>query len=172
MAGPSSWSRRGALVLLGAVVAVIFMFSSQSYSKQTIQPLLLRTLSFEKAEKVLPGLDIRYDGKEYRRDVNPYGMIEFLFRKGAHLFVYGVLAAVTALALRLFRLRPSATVALSLLAVAIVASLDEWNQRYSVARTPTYQDVLVDLAGGAISLALCYGAAALYKRARRRPRVD
>ncbi|MBB6671453.1 VanZ family protein [Cohnella nanjingensis] len=169
------WGRRVSLVLLCCVVVAIFKLSSQPYSVQTIQPLLSKTLSFEKAERMLPGVDIRYDGKEYRRDVNPYGMIEFLFRKGAHLFVYGVLAAVTALVLRLFRLRPAAAVALSLLAVAFVAMLDEWNQRYTPARTPTYQDVLVDLAGGALSLALCFGISALYRRfasARRRDTAE
>ncbi|MFD2328171.1 VanZ family protein [Cohnella sp. GCM10020058] len=162
-----SWRRLVALVLLCCVVVVIFKLSSQPYSKQTIQPLLFRTLSFEKAERLLPpGLDIHYDGKEYRRDVNPYGMIEFAFRKGAHLFVYGVLAAVTALVLRLFRLRPSAAAALSMAVVGLVAILDEWNQRYSSARTPTYQDVLVDLTGGAISLAVCFGISALYRQLR------
>ncbi|MFC3801471.1 VanZ family protein [Cohnella sp. GCM10012308] len=161
-----SWRRIAALILLCCVVVVIFKLSSQPYSKQTIQPLLFRTLSFDKAERLLPGLDIHYDGKEYRRDVNPYGMIEFAFRKGAHLFVYGVLAAVTALVLRLFRWRPAAAAAMSLAIVGLVAILDEWNQRYSSARTPTYQDVLVDLAGGAISLAFCFGMSALYRRWR------
>ena len=116
------------------------------------------------AEKVLPKLDIRYDGHEYRRDVNPFGLIEFLFRKGAHLFVYGVLAASAALALRQFRLRQPAVAGLALTAVLIVATLDEWNQRYSQARTPAYQDVLVDLTGGAISLLVCSEALRLYKR--------
>ncbi|CAI6087147.1 VanZ family protein [Cohnella sp. JJ-181] len=164
MSDKKSWPRRVSLILLCCVVIAIFKLSSQPYSAQTIQPLLNRTLSFEKAERVLPGVDIRYDGKEYRRDVNPYGMIEFLFRKGAHLFVYGVLAAVTALALRLFRLRPAPAAAISLAIVGLVAVLDEWNQRYSAARTPTYQDVLVDLTGGALSLALCFGVAAVYRR--------
>lgn len=162
-----SWRRLIALALLCCVVIVIFKLSSQPYSKQTIQPLLNRTLSYETAERLLPGVDIHYDGKEYRRDINPYGMIEFAFRKSAHLFVYGVLAAVTALVLSLFRLRPPAAAALSLAVVGIVAILDEWNQRYSPARTPTYQDVLVDLTGGAISLAVCFGAAALYRLWRR-----
>lgn len=166
MTDKMSWRRLIALGLLCCVVIAIFKLSSQPYSKQTIQPLLNRTLSWETAERLLPGVDIHYDGKEYRRDINPYGMIEFAFRKSAHLFVYGVLAAVTALVLRLFRLRPLSTAALSLAVVGFVAILDEWNQRYSAARTPTYQDVLVDLTGGAISLAVCFGISALYKQWR------
>ncbi|MFC5703838.1 VanZ family protein [Cohnella faecalis] len=159
-----SWILGAALLLLFCVIAAIFALSSQSYNTQTIQPLLHRTLSVDKAERIVPNLDIRYDGKEYRRDVNPFGLIEFLLRKGAHLFVYGVLAGAAALVLRMFRLRTSVVVGLSLLTVLLVAILDEWNQRYSTARTPTYQDVLVDLTGGMLSLAVCYGISRLYRR--------
>ncbi|MBB6635832.1 VanZ family protein [Cohnella thailandensis] len=161
------WSRFVALALLGAVVAAIFALSSQPFKAQTIQPFLQKNLSVQTAERVLPHLDIRYDGHEYRSDANPLGLIEFLFRKGAHMFVYGVLAAAAALALRMYRLPLPAVAGLSLAAVFLVAMLDEWNQRYSQDRTPAFQDVLVDLTGGAISLLLCYGISRLYRRLRR-----
>ncbi|WP_168735925.1 VanZ family protein [Cohnella fermenti] len=160
------WNRVAALSLLVVVVFAIFAFSNQPYRVQTIQPLLQRTLSIETVEKVLPALDIRYDGHEYRRDVNPFGLIEFLFRKGAHLFVYASLAASAALVLSMFRLRPVRVAALSLLAVLIVATLDEWNQQFSSARTPAYQDVFVDLTGGAIGLMAGYGVWRLVRRRR------
>ncbi|MEK0316243.1 VanZ family protein [Cohnella sp. 56] len=158
------WIKPAALILLCGVIAAIMMLSSQPYKAQTIQPLLLRTLPYDTAERLLPAVSIRYDGHAYRRDVNPYGMIEFLFRKGAHMFVYGALAAAAALALRQLRLRPAAAAGLALLVVLAVATIDEWNQRYSQARTPAYQDVLVDLAGGALSLTLCFAVSALYRR--------
>nr|WP_238358067.1 VanZ family protein [Cohnella zeiphila] len=149
------------------VIAAIFAFSSQSYQAQNIQPFLKHALSKETAERIIPNLNIRYDGKSYQRDVNPFGLIEFLFRKGAHLFVYGSLASAAALVLRTFRARESVAVSLSLLAVLIVASLDEWNQRYSSERTPTVQDIFVDLIGGLIGLAICYAISRLFRRARR-----
>jgi VanZ family protein len=158
------WGRCAALVLLCGVIIGIFTLSSQPYRVQTIQPFLQRTLTVEKAEKVLPKLDIRYDGKEYRRDVNPFGLIEFLFRKSAHLFVYAVLAVATALVLRMFRIRTPAVAGLSLLTVWLVAMLDEWNQRFSPARTPTYQDVIVDLTGGMLGLVIGYALSRLFRR--------
>jgi VanZ family protein len=149
--------------LLCGVIAAIFTFSSQSYRSQTIQPFLKHTLSKEEAKRVIPHLAIRYDGKAYRSDVNPYGLIEFLFRKGAHLFVYAALAAAAGLVLRTFRARALAAVTLSLLAVSIVATMDEWNQRHSPERTPAYQDILVDLTGGLIGLALLFAVLRLYR---------
>lgn len=160
----SPWLKPAALLLLGGVVVAIMLLSSQSYKAQTIQPLLLKTISYQTAERLLPGIDIRYDGKLYRRDVNPYGMLEFLFRKSAHMFVYGMLAAAAAFALRQLRLRAGMAAGLALLVVLLVAALDEWNQRYSQARTPALQDVLVDLAGGALSLSLCFVVSALYRK--------
>ncbi|RUS42650.1 VanZ family protein [Cohnella sp. AR92] len=164
MTGHRIWRHLTALILLCGVIAVIFTLSSQPYRVQTIQPFLEKKLSFQAAERLLPSLSIRYDGHRYSRDVNPFGMIEFLFRKGAHLFVYGVLAAASALVLRSYRLRNPAIAALSLLVALIVALLDEWNQRFSPARTPAYQDVLVDLAGAALSLAVCYATSRLLHR--------
>lgn len=162
----SVWYKPAALFLLAGVVLIIFVLSSQPYRVQTIQPYLHRILSLEKAQQILPDLDIRYDGKEYRRDANPFGLIEFLFRKGAHLFVYGVLAYAAAAALKLYRKQGLSIVSISLLLVLLIALLDELNQKFSSARTPAYQDVLVDLAGGILGLAVFFGINHLYRRLR------
>lgn len=77
---------------LAAWVALIFVFSSQTYQKQTIQPTLNRSLTFQKAEEVLPKVEFNYNHTTYSSRVNPYSVIEFMFRKAAHLFVYAMLA--------------------------------------------------------------------------------
>jgi VanZ family protein len=160
------WYQRATLLLLSGVIIVIFVLSSQPYRVQNIQPYLHRTLSLQKAEHILPNLDIRYDGKEYKRDANPFGLIEFLFRKGAHLFVYGVLAGMTALTLKQYRKQGLSIVIMSQLIVLLIALLDELNQNFSPARTPTYQDVLVDFTGGLLGLAVFFGINRLYRRLR------
>jgi VanZ family protein len=160
------WYQRATSVLLSGVIIFIFVLSSQPYRVQTILPYLHRTLSPQKAERILPKLDIRYDGKEYRRDANPFGLIEFLFRKGAHLFVYGVLAGMTALTLRQYRKQGLSIVILSLFIVLLIALLDELNQNFSPARTPAYQDVFVDFTGGILGLAVFFGIHRLYRRLR------
>lgn len=155
--------RSTALVVLSGVILLIFVLSSQPYRVQTIQPYLYRNLSLKEIQRFLPDFNIRYDGKEYNRDVNPFGLIEFLFRKGAHMFVYGVLAMATALALRMYRKQGMAAVVISLLVVLLVALADEWNQKLSAARTPAYQDVILDLTGGVLGVAVFYGIDRLYR---------
>lgn len=158
------WLRIAFLLFWMAWIAVIFMFSSQSYQKQSIQPLLHRALSAQTAERVLPKVDFSYDHRNYSSGENPFGLIEFLFRKGAHLFVYAMLAVLTATMLNVFRIRGASLVLLPLLLAAVVAVLDEFNQRYSANRTPAYQDVIVDLTGASAGLLLFFGIRLLVRR--------
>jgi len=166
MKGRKTGVRPAALGLCSCVLILILAFSSQPYREQSIQPFLQRTLSAEQAKRVLPDVHIRYNGKTYSRETNPYGLIEFLFRKGAHLFLYGLFAVVTALALQPYRKRTGAwsVAMLSLAAVLLVALLDEWNQGRSSARTPAREDVILDLAGGLLGLAVLSGIRHLFRR--------
>ncbi|AJY73966.1 VanZ family protein [Paenibacillus beijingensis] len=150
------WLRIVIPILWLAWIAVIFIFSSQSYQKQSIQPLLHRTLTAQGADKVLPKVDFSYDHRKYSSDSNPFGMIEFLFRKGAHLFVYGMLAILTAMLMARFRIRGASLAAFPLLTAGVVAVLDEMNQGHSPSRTPAYQDVFVDLTGASLGLLLYF----------------
>lgn len=76
-------------------------------------------------------------------------------RQGAHAFEYGVLALLSFRALRLSAdSSPGRTFALALLLVLAVASADETHQALSPARTGSPWDVALDLAGGALALAL------------------
>lgn len=158
------WYRRAALVLLSGVVVAIFVLSSQPYRVQNIQPYLHRTLSWEMAQRILPDVEIRYDGKEYRTDKNPFGLIEFLFRKTAHLIMYAVLAAAAVVVLKRYRVHGLSVVIVPLMIVLLIALLDEWNQGFSYARTPAAQDVLVDLTGGILGLAVYFGIHRLFRR--------
>lgn len=155
------------LGLWSGVILLIFLFSSQSYREQTIQPFLRRTLPVETAVRILPDLEIRYNGKEYAKETNPFGLIEFLFRKGAHLFVYGMLAAMTALTLQVHRRRDLTVVLFAMMTVLLTALLDEWNQTFSSSRTPAWQDVFVDLTGGMAGLAVFFGIRGLSRLIRR-----
>jgi VanZ family protein len=76
-------------------------------------------------------------------------------RQGAHAFEYGVLALLSFRALRLSTdSSPGRTFALALLLVLAVATADETHQALSQARTGSPWDVALDLAGGALALAL------------------
>ncbi len=73
-------------------------------------------------------------------------------RKCAHFTEYAVLAlmAYRALANAEFRLMRS------ILLVAVIASLDEFNQSFDAARTGSINDVFLDIAGGTAMIAVIW----------------
>ena len=78
--------------------------------------------------------------------------LNFLIRKGAHLTEYGIAGALYFRALR--GERPGWRWSWAVAAIAIacaVASLDEWHQTFTVTRTGTPKDVVLDTAGAAIA---------------------
>lgn len=78
--------------------------------------------------------------------------MEFVFRKCAHLFVYGMFAIVMYIAFIPFRFSVFRGAAASLAVVTCIAAMDEWNQKYTTQRTSTILDVFVDVTGGFIFL--------------------
>ena len=69
-------------------------------------------------------------------------------RKLAHVFQYGVLGALAYRAFSAFRLR----LILSILFVALVAAIDEFNQSFNPARTSNPWDIALDVAGGILGI--------------------
>ncbi|WP_164545779.1 VanZ family protein [Paenibacillus albus] len=149
-------------------VALILHFSSQSYQAQTIKPFLQQHFNENHVRAALPDITIHYNHGVTSAKLDPYGFIEFIFRKSAHLFVYGMLAIVLYVTLIPLRWKAVYRFFGALVALVVVASFDEWNQLSSVQRTGTYRDVIVDLAGGTIFLllALTLGRGISYIRSR------
>ncbi|MDG0811846.1 VanZ family protein [Cohnella rhizosphaerae] len=110
---------------------LIFDFSSQPYSKQSIIPFMKAHIEKSQLQQVVPDVTIRYNHSVIRAKADPYRFVEFLFRKSAHLFMYFMLGLLAHLLLvpwiRTLMLRvPGA-----LLIAAAIASLDEWNQSFT-----------------------------------------
>jgi VanZ family protein len=92
-------------------------------------------------------------------------------RKSAHFTEYGILALLGIRAFftatgRVFRLRWL----LSVLIVAAVASLDEFNQSFEPSRTSSVWDVMLDISGGVFASLAWYTASRLRYRNRKRIR--
>jgi len=80
-----------------------------------------------------------------------------LLRKGAHVGEYGVFAGLLWVALALSTpWRAGVRAAAALLAVAALASADEWRQAHTPSRTGSPGDVLLDLTGGSLALAVAW----------------
>jgi VanZ family protein len=150
-------------------LALLFMFSSQSYEQQTIQPFLLSHFDYHQLVRWLPDITIKYRTSVFNSHQNPYNFIEFLFRKGAHLFVYATFAAVLFMFMRsLSRGRWFFSIVVTLLVTVAVPALDEWNQLSSHERTGNPTDVMLDFTGGCAGLLVCLCILGLIKLFRRR----
>lgn len=84
-------------------------------------------------------------------------LLHSLIRKAAHFVEYAILGFLAVRALR-----PSSGVvndyrfALTVLIVAVVASIDEFSQSFLASRTSSSWDVLLDITGGVFAIAVCY----------------
>jgi VanZ family protein len=83
--------------------------------------------------------------------------LHLALRKLAHLAEYAALALLARRALAHWPGAAGARLAAGALAwVATVAALDEWRQSFLPERTGALRDVGIDLAGGALALALAF----------------
>ena len=91
-------------------------------------------------------------------------------RKTAHFTEYALLAffAVRALTRSSFVSLRNLKYLLPLILVALVASMDEFNQSFESSRTGSFRDVLLDISGGVVMVAILWliERSALQKPAR------
>ena len=128
-------------------IAVVLGFSSDRFSAESTARVLAPLVRW-----IFPAIS-----------AETQQLLQFLVRKGAHVFEYAVLAALAYQALRQSS-SPWRSAGLALALVAAVAATDETHQSFAVARTGSAIDVSLDVAGGATALLLLVGI-------RRRHRV-
>ena len=78
-------------------------------------------------------------------------LVHFYIRKTAHVTEYGILALLTCrgLGLSAGRIWRKYRFLLPIVLVAVIASIDEFNQSFEPSRTSSPYDVLLDISGGA-----------------------
>nr|WP_255654742.1 VanZ family protein [Cohnella sp. REN36] len=139
---------------------LIFRLSRQSYAQQSIRPWLRKLAPKEVISERLPEVTVYYDGAVIVARQDPYRFIEFFVRKGGHLTIYAILAAIATFALRSLpgmRAKRAIATAVVLVLTLIVALTDEGLQSRAALRTPTLLDVGVDLIGAVIGLWISWG---------------
>jgi len=85
-----------------------------------------------------------------------FGILDLLIKKGGHMLGYALLATAFFRALRRGKSVSRFQFILSLSLTVLYAISDEWHQSFTPGRTPSFQDVCIDAAGGFIGLALWY----------------
>ena len=78
-------------------------------------------------------------------------------RKAAHFTEYAILAflAVRSLAMTFFEIS-NLKYLLALATVVLIASIDEFNQSFEISRTGSVRDVLLDISGGLVMIAVLW----------------
>ena len=131
------------LLLIGILFS-LFYSSGQTYEQQSLIPKLEKLLPGKPLEGTLSRLEIPYWGTTVSvEERGYYYFIEFLLRKSAHFFIFGFLSVAIYLILPKTWLRTIIAAFITLL----VAVGDEYHQSLTGGRTPSAQDVLLDMSG-------------------------
>ena len=94
------------LLLLVGILATLFTSSGQTYEQQSLIPTLEELLPDKPLERSLAEMEIPYWGKTISVEERGYHhFVEFLLRKGAHFFIFGVLAVLVYAVLPRIRFR-------------------------------------------------------------------
>ncbi|WP_342514978.1 VanZ family protein [Sporosarcina sp. FSL K6-1522] len=137
------------IILLLILLAVLFVSSGQTYEQQSIVPDLEHWLPGKPLESVLSKLEIPYWGITVSvEERGYYYFVEFLLRKSAHFFMFGLIALAVYFVLPKHGFRTWTAAIITFL----IAMADEYHQSLTGGRTPSFQDVMLDTAGAITAL--------------------
>ena len=137
------------IIALLFLLGILFISSGQTYEQQSIVPDLEKWLPGKPLESVLAMIEIPYWGiKVSIKERGYHYFIEFIIRKSAHFFIFGFIALSIYSLLPKFKYRLLTAAFFTLL----IATLDEYHQSLTGGRTPSHQDVLLDMAGALTTL--------------------
>lgn len=135
-------------------MTVIFLFSSQPYEKQNIQPYLTETIDLNFLKPSIDWISFTYHQSEVSvGNLGIYGFVEFFVRKGAHVFVFFILCCLFYIALRhTTKIKFNYQLLLSFILTFLYAFFDEFHQGFTENRTSYIGDVFLDGFGGGLAI--------------------
>ncbi len=151
--------------MLLILLAVLFISSSQTYEQQSIVPTLQDWFPNKPLESLLSKIEVSYWGITVSvEERGYYYFLEFLLRKSAHFFIFGLIAVGIYIILPKFKARFFTTAFLTLL----VAAGDEYRQSFNDGRTASFEDVRLDMAGALTALIIIYLVRKMLKKKRKK----
>ncbi len=132
------------LMLIGWML-LIFIRSNEAYQAQDIRPLLAEWFPPATIDNWLPHMQFHYSG-ELLSWREPYILLEFIFRKGAHVTEYAILTLLCLINIQMSAFK-SYNYLISPSVVMLYAASDEWHQSFVSGRTGHAIDVAVDSIG-------------------------
>ncbi|TMW72224.1 VanZ family protein [Alteribacter natronophilus] len=142
-----------------AWTAMIHYASSMPASDQSLNsPLAAFDLTW--IERTFSWVSFQYGNSVVSLDTRTTEQFaEFFIRKGAHVFVYAVLAILAYRVAKLWLTKPTQSPHTAILAIAFItiyATYDEITHYYHPGRSGLIEDVLLDMAGGALGILSWY----------------
>lgn len=146
------------------LLAALFISSGQTYEQQSIIPILQKWLPDKPFEGILSLLSIPYWGINVSvEERGYYYFVEFLLRKSAHFLIFALIAAFIYSVLP----KKSSRFMIAALITLLIAIGDEYHQSLTGGRTPSFQDILLDMSG-AITALILIRILSLFKNKKRR----
>jgi VanZ family protein len=133
------------IMMLIGWMALIFIKSNEPYYTQDIRPYLTDWFPPSSLNIWLPHWEFYYSGQLLTWK-EPYVMLEFIFRKSAHVIEYAVLTMLWIINLKATALKRYIFL-ISPVMVIVYAASDEWHQSFIIGRTGHAIDVAMDSIG-------------------------
>jgi len=137
-----------------------FIFYNSSSSGSVSNKSSFAVVNFFRSEKSKIESSTVAESKQNTYSKLPVTKRDKLFntfvRKNAHAFEYLVLSILVSTALFVNNKKGKAVLVYIMFICLLLAVLDEYNQKFSINRTSSVGDVLIDFGGSLIGLALFY----------------
>ena len=135
----------------------IFLLSAQPYTKQDLRPLLKENIPQSFVKEHLGDVKVKYAGNEISIDTKGVpGFLEFFLRKGAHIFVFMILAMTIQWAIqRTMRIGLRKLFYCLCLDYSLCVS-DEWHQYFTPNRSSKVEDIWIDMVGIFIGIMIMF----------------
>lgn len=139
-------------------IGIIYLFSSQPYERQNIQPFLGDKMDLAFIEPYVDWVQFTYNQSIISvESLGLEGFIEFIIRKGAHVFVFFILCVLFYIAFKkTVNLTSFAILSFSFLLTCMYAGFDEFHQSFTPNRTAYIGDVFLDSFGGLLAVIVLF----------------
>lgn len=139
------------LIPLLLLLVVVFLASGQTAEQQTMQEVLKAWLPNKPLESFLSIFQVPYWGILVSvEERGYYAFLEFLIRKGTHFIYFGVIALAIYIALSRIKYRKATVVVITM----FLAIADEFRQSFTIGRTASLRDVILDTSGAIVAILL------------------
>ncbi|WP_449403081.1 VanZ family protein [Exiguobacterium artemiae] len=159
-----------AYLAAGAILLLLFGFSSMTYQQQSLIPFLTNHLPLGWVNH-FSFISFHYEVPISVASLGPAAFLEFFIRKGMHAGLFFILGISVVHVLRLRGYRPVPAAFFAATTAVTVGVLDEFHQQLTGGRTPLVGDVLIDGSGAVFGIVL-YTALRLFLKADRLVKSD